>query len=96
MIWASFSQFVEIVCAHMLRNTNGALYICMSSSELHTLRNAFTKAGGHWSTFIIWARMPSRWAGQIISGSLSRSSMAGGMEIRTTGVAPATKAIVAD
>jgi DNA modification methylase len=53
---ASFGQFVEIVCAHMLRNTNGALYICMSSSELHTLSNAFTKAGGHWSTFIIWGK----------------------------------------
>ena len=26
----------------------------MSSSELHTLYNAFNGAGGHWSTFIIW------------------------------------------
>ena len=34
----------------------GALYICMSSSELHTLYGAFTKAGGHWSTFLIWAK----------------------------------------
>jgi DNA modification methylase len=28
----------------------------MSSSELHTLFQAFTEAGGHWSTFIIWAK----------------------------------------
>jgi DNA modification methylase len=28
----------------------------MSSSELHTLQKAFTAAGGHWSTFVIWAK----------------------------------------
>jgi DNA modification methylase len=28
----------------------------MSSSEIHTLYQAFTTAGGHWSTFIIWAK----------------------------------------
>ena len=28
----------------------------MSSSELHTLYSAFVKAGGKWSTFIIWAK----------------------------------------
>jgi DNA modification methylase len=28
----------------------------MSSSELHTLYRAFTEAGGHWSTFLIWAK----------------------------------------
>jgi hypothetical protein len=32
------------------------LYICMSSAELHTLYRAFTDAGGHWSTFVIWAK----------------------------------------
>jgi len=34
----------------------GAIYICMSSSELHTLEKAFREAGGHWSTFVIWAK----------------------------------------
>ena len=53
---ASFGLFVETACGHMLRNTSGALYICMSSSELHTLHTAFTKAGGHWSTFVIWGK----------------------------------------
>ncbi len=28
----------------------------MSSSELHTLKQAFCQAGGHWSTFLIWAK----------------------------------------
>jgi DNA modification methylase len=28
----------------------------MSSSELHTLYRAFSEAGGHWSTFLIWAK----------------------------------------
>jgi len=28
----------------------------MSSSELHTLQKAFNAAGGHWSTFAIWAK----------------------------------------
>jgi DNA modification methylase len=28
----------------------------MSSSELHTLHQAFTDAGGYWSTFVIWAK----------------------------------------
>jgi hypothetical protein len=28
----------------------------MSSSELHALQKAFVAAGGHWTTFIIWAK----------------------------------------
>lgn len=28
----------------------------MSSSELATLKAAFEAAGGHWSTFVIWAK----------------------------------------
>src|SRR5512145_2808807 len=40
----------------MLSVTKGALYICMASAELHRLQLAFQRAGGHWSTFIIWAK----------------------------------------
>ena len=40
----------------MLQVTEGAIYICMSSAELHALKKAFTDAGGHWSTFLIWAK----------------------------------------
>jgi hypothetical protein len=40
----------------MLTVTKGAVYVCMSSSELHTLQRGFTAAGGKWSTFVIWAK----------------------------------------
>ena len=51
-----FYEFLRDACANMLAVTKGAIYICMSSSELHTLYQAFTDAGGHWSTFVIWAK----------------------------------------
>lgn len=51
-----FEQFLRSACSNILAVTKGAVYICMSSSELHTLHKAFTAAGGHWSTFLIWAK----------------------------------------
>ncbi len=51
-----FYEFLRNSCANMLAVTKGAIYLCMSSSELHTLYRAFTDAGGHWSTFVIWAK----------------------------------------
>lgn len=36
--------------------TRGAIYVSMSSSEIDTLKRAFVNAGGHWSTFLIWAK----------------------------------------
>ena len=51
-----FEQFLRDACINLLSVTKGAIYICMSSSELHTLYKAFTEAGGHWSTFVIWAK----------------------------------------
>ena len=51
-----FYDFLRQTCVHLLAVCRGPLYICMSSSELHTLYRAFTDAGGHWSTFIIWAK----------------------------------------
>jgi len=51
-----FEQFLRDVCANLLAETKGAIYVCMSSSELHTLHRAFTESGGHWSTFVIWAK----------------------------------------
>ena len=53
---AEFGEFLESVCEQVLRVTQGAVYICMGSSELHTLYQAFKAAGGHWSTFIIWVK----------------------------------------
>jgi DNA modification methylase len=51
-----FESFLRDACTNILAVTKGAIYICMSSSELHTLYRAFTEAGGHWSTFLIWAK----------------------------------------
>jgi DNA modification methylase len=51
-----FEAFLHDACVNMLGVTKGAVYVCMSSSELHTLHRAFTAAGGKWSTFVIWAK----------------------------------------
>ncbi len=51
-----FAQFLRDSLVNILAVTKGAIYVCMSSSELHTLHQAFTEAGGHWSTFVIWAK----------------------------------------
>ena len=51
-----FERFLYDACVNILTVTKGAVYICMSSSELHTLQTAFARAGGHWSTFVIWAK----------------------------------------
>ena len=53
---ADFQKFLTDACTEMVKVCKGALYICMSSSELHTLHRAFADAGGKWSTFIIWAK----------------------------------------
>ena len=50
-----FEAFLHDACVNILGVTKGAVYVCMSSSELHTLQRAFTAAGGKWSTFVIWA-----------------------------------------
>jgi DNA modification methylase len=51
-----FEAFLLDACTNILAVTKGAVYVCMSSSELHTLQRAFTAAGGKWSTFVIWAK----------------------------------------
>jgi DNA modification methylase len=51
-----FEPFLYQACLNLLRFTRGGIYICMSSSQLHTLYTGFTRAGGHWSTFVIWAK----------------------------------------
>jgi DNA modification methylase len=53
---AEFGSFLYDVCTNLMMVCKGAMYICMSSSELHTLQSSFTSAGGKWSTFIIWAK----------------------------------------
>jgi DNA modification methylase len=51
-----FEAFLQHACVNILQVTKGAAYVCMSSSELHTLQRAFAAAGGKWSTFVIWAK----------------------------------------
>jgi DNA modification methylase len=51
-----FQDFLLAAFKPALARCNGAVYVAMSSSELDTLQSAFRAAGGHWSTFIIWAK----------------------------------------
>ena len=51
-----FGLFLTDACKNIVNFCVGAIYICMSSSELHTLYSSFVEAGGKWSTFIIWAK----------------------------------------
>jgi DNA modification methylase len=52
---AGYQDLLEATCTSLIAVCRGAIYVCTSSSELHTLYQAFTAVGGHWSAFIIWA-----------------------------------------
>jgi DNA modification methylase len=52
----AFEPFLFQACKNLLAVTLGGVYLCMSSSQLHVLHKAFLAAGGHWSTFLIWAK----------------------------------------
>lgn len=52
----NFYEFILKSCKSMLKVCDGAVYICMGASEVHTLHKAFKEAGGHWSTFIVWVK----------------------------------------
>lgn len=51
-----FYNFLSKAVKNLIDNCSGALYICMSSSEIDTLKKAFTSGGGHFSSFIIWVK----------------------------------------
>jgi ParB-like chromosome segregation protein Spo0J len=53
---ADFERFLTDAMGGILAVTKGPVYVAMSSSEIHMLRRAFEAAGGHWSTFIVWAK----------------------------------------
>ena len=53
---ADFGALLYDASVNILTMTKGAIYICMSSSELDVLQKAFREAGGKWSTFVIWAK----------------------------------------
>lgn len=53
---AAFHDFLLTALTPIVAHGRGAIYIAMSSGELDTLQAAFRAAGGHWSTFVIWAK----------------------------------------
>lgn len=51
-----FRKFLDSSIGNMLSVCPGVFYICMSSKELAALKDVFEKNGGHWQSFIIWAK----------------------------------------
>lgn len=51
-----FRKFLVGASKNLIAHCSGAIYICMSSSEMGTLLGAFQESGGHFSSFIIWAK----------------------------------------
>lgn len=51
-----FYTFLHKAIKNMIENCDGAMYVCMSSSELINLKRAFEDAGGHYQSFLIWAK----------------------------------------
>ena len=41
---------------NLLSSVHGAIYIAMSSSEMHNVRRIFDELGGHWSDYVVWAK----------------------------------------
>ena len=52
----SFFLFLSEMSKRIVENVDGGVYICMSSSELDTLKIAWENNGGHWQSFIIWVK----------------------------------------
>lgn len=53
---ADFYNFLFNAILSIKPHVVGDVYICMASTELHTLQKAFADCGGHFSTFIIWIK----------------------------------------
>jgi DNA modification methylase len=53
---AAWDTFVRAWAPSLLRSTDGAIYVCMSSKEWPTLTHILAELGGHWSDTIIWAK----------------------------------------
>ncbi len=51
-----FKKFMNDSIGAMLAHCHGIFYICMSSKELASLKDAFEKNGGHWQSFLIWVK----------------------------------------
>jgi DNA modification methylase len=88
-----FEKFLDAVCVQMLSVTRGAVYLYMSSSEFATLQRAFTAAGGHWSTFIIWSKDLSPSVVRITRERTKKFYMGGKKAKRISGVEQGIKAM---
>jgi len=51
-----FETFLQSFLSCSMSYLDGACYVCMSSSELDSLKRAFEAEGGHWQGFIIWVK----------------------------------------
>lgn len=51
-----FYKFLYDFLKESMKHCKGAYYVCMGNSQIHTLRNAFEQAGGHWQNYIIWVK----------------------------------------
>ena len=88
-----FYDFLLIACQNILSHTDGAVYIFIACAELHTLQRAFVDAGGHWSTFIIWAKNTfTLGRSETTKDSTNQSCTAGGKATNTIGVVTGTRA----
>lgn len=72
MVDEAFFNFLNNSIDNALKICMGAAYICMGYSHIHTLHAAFKKAGGYFSTYIIWVKS---------SFTLGRSDYQHGYEI---------------
>ena len=52
----SFKEFLISCCRNMHKVCRGGIYICMSSTEMDSLKSAFEETGGHFQSFIIWVK----------------------------------------
>lgn len=53
---AAWAKFVAGWATNVVRVTNGAIYVCMSSKEWPSVSQGLAHAGGHWSDSIIWTK----------------------------------------
>jgi hypothetical protein len=86
-----FYEFLLLACRNLLTFTEGAMYVCMSSSELHTRHRAFVEAGATGPPSLSGPRAPLPWAAPTTSASMSPSSTAGGKGPGTTGAVTGTR-----
>ncbi|MHB1345444.1 MAG: site-specific DNA-methyltransferase [Thermoleophilia bacterium] len=53
---AEWEAFCRAWATNLLANTDGALYICMSTKEWPLVARVLAEEGGHWSDVLIWQK----------------------------------------